>query len=382
VRIGIIAENYFPTLGGIQEHIRHLRNYLLSAGVSVVILTGSPNAEANAPYPADAERSVRRVAGAIRYKTGGTYTQATVSPGAALRLWRLLREERCDLLNIHGPCDIGLPMLASAMFGGPKVLTLHSCFPHAPWRTIVSPYYKWVFSRARSVIAVSEAARDAMRSYATFDSEIVPNGVDCAYWASGRPSRRYRAPNMRNILYIARLEPRNGPDLIIDAFSLIAEALPDVRLIMAGDGPQRAKYETRVPERLRARVHFMGAVYDERPDLLASCDVMVIPARAVGFSILVLEAFAAGLPIVAGPGLGVDRAGSHWSNVVLSEALSPESLARTIVQTLDTDHTARIARGRAIAEQHDWSHVGPQILRVFERTLAVQSAGAASQKPA
>ena len=375
MRIGIIAENYFPTLGGIQEHIRHLRDYLLSAGVDVTIFTGEPKVEAGSPYPADAERSVKRVGGAFRYRTGGTYTQATASPKAALRLRRLLREEPCDLLNIHGPCDFGLPMLGLAMFGGPKVLTLHSCFRHALWRTIVSPYYKWVFSQATSVLAVSEGARDAMRRYATFEADIVPNGVDCAYWASGKPSRRYRVPNTRNILYIARLEPRNGPDLILDAFSQIAEAIPDVRLIMAGDGPQRAKYEARVPEHLRGRVHFIGAVYDERADLLASCDVMVIPARAVGFSILVLEAFAAGLPIIAGPCFGVNRAGAHWSNVMLSEALSPESLGRTLLQSLNADHTARIARGRAIAEQYDWSRVGPQILRVFERTLAVRSGG-------
>jgi phosphatidylinositol alpha-mannosyltransferase len=379
VRIGIIAENYFPTLGGIQEHIRHLRNYLLSAGVGVSLFTGSPATEAGAPYPADAERSVKRVGRAFRYSTGGTYTQATMSPNAALRLRRLLREEPCDLLNIHGPCDFGLPMLALAM-GGPKVLTLHSCFHHALWRTIISPYYKWVFSRATSVIAVSEAARDAMQRYAKFDAEIVPNGVDCAYWAAGKPSPRYRVPNTRNILFIARLEPRNGPDLIIDAFAQVADALPDVRLIMAGDGPQRAKYEARVPERLRARVNFIGAVYDERPDLLASCDVMVIPARAVGFSILVLEAFAAGLPIVAGPCFGVDRAGAHWSNVVLSQALEPQSLARTLVQTLDTDHSDRIAHGRAIAEQYDWSRVGPQILGVFERAIATRSGGAATRK--
>jgi phosphatidylinositol alpha-mannosyltransferase len=382
MRIGIIAENYFPTLGGIQEHIRHLRNYLLSAGVNVAIFTGMPNVETSEPNPADAERSVKRVGGAFRYKTGGTYTQATVGPTAAFRLRRLLREEPCDVLNIHGPCDFGLPMLAAMMRTSPKVLTLHSCFPHAFWRTAISPYYKWVFSRAKSVIAVSEAARDAMHRYASFNAEIVPNGVDCAYWKAGRPSHRYLTPNTRNILYMGRLEPRNGPDLIIDAFSKVADAIPEARLIMAGAGPKRAEYELRVPEHLRERVKFIGAVYDERPDLLASCDLMVIPARAVGFSILVLEAFAAGRPVVAGPCLGINRAGDHWSNVILSEALTPESLASTLVQALETDHSERIARGRTIAERYDWTRIGPQLLGVFERAAARGSVRAARSKAA
>jgi phosphatidylinositol alpha-mannosyltransferase len=382
MRIGIIAENYFPTLGGIQEHIRHLRNYLISVGISVAIFTGTPTVEADAPGPLDAERSVKRVAGALRYKTGGTYTQATVSPAAVLRLRQLLQDEPCDVVNIHGPCDIGLPMVAAAMRTSPKVLTLHSCFPHAFWRTAISPYYKWVFSRAKSVIAVSEAARDAMQRYASFETQIIPNGVDCAYWAAGKPSPRYATPNGRNILYLGRLEPRNGPDLIIDAFARVASLLPDVRLIMAGAGPRQSEYEARVPELLRHRVHFIGAVYDERPDLLASCELMVIPARAVGFSIMVLEAFAAGRPVVAGPCLGVAQAGDHWSNVILSETLTPDAFASTLVRALDTDHADRIARGRAIAERYDWSRIGPQLLNVFEQAASKPSVATAKSKAA
>ncbi|HEX7499372.1 MAG TPA: glycosyltransferase, partial [Polyangia bacterium] len=126
----------------------------------------------------------------------------------------------------------------------------------------------------------------------------------------------------------------------------------------------------------------IGAVYDERPNLLASCDVMVIPARAVGFSILVLEAFAAGRPVVAGPCLGIDRAGDHWSNVILSETLTPESFARTLVKALDTDQSERVARGRAIAELYDWSRIGPQLLGVFESAASRASVRVAKSKAA
>ncbi len=72
--------------------------------------------------------------------------------------------------------------------------------------------------------------------------------------------------------------------------------MPDVRLLMAGDGPMRAELEAQVAPELRGRVEFTGAIYDQRPELLASSSVFLLPARAVGFSIMVLEAFAAGLP--------------------------------------------------------------------------------------
>jgi phosphatidylinositol alpha-mannosyltransferase len=102
----------------------------------------------------------------------------------------------------------------------------------------------------------------------------------------------------------------------------------------------------------------------------------------VGFSILVLEAFAAGRPVVAGPCLGVNRAGDHWSNVILSETLTPESFARALVQALETDHSERVARGRAIAELYDWSRIGPRLLDVFERAASRVSIRVAKSKAA
>jgi len=317
LRVGLVAESYYPTLGGIQEHVRHLRNLLDRRGVEVTILTGRPNASA-APGPDDAEQRVVRVGRARTYGSGGTFTQATIGPLAAYRFYRALRRGQFDLLNIHGPCDVGLVFWALSLFRGSHVLTLHSCFPDARWRHRVAAYYRWVFRRAAAVIAVSEATAQSMGRYAAFQSTIIPNGIDTAYWRAS-PSPSYLRPGTRNLVYLGRLEERNGPDVAIDAFCRIALWSPDVRLLMAGDGPMRPALQAQVPAQLRERVEFLGAVYDQRPELLASSSVFLLPARAVGFSIMVLEAFAAGLPVVALPALGTDRAGEHWSNVIVAK---------------------------------------------------------------
>lgn len=373
-RVGIVAENYFPTLGGIQEHIRHLRNFLVDRGIDVTIITGTPQVKGHAPVPADADRNVVRVGPAMQYGIGGSFTQATFGPNVARRFARLLREKQFDVLNIHGPCDPGLPTLARLLYRGPQVQTLHSCFPHAKWRTIVAPYYRWVLRKSAGVIAVSEATRDAMGRYARFDAQLVPNGVDCDYWAKGRKSDAFGAWSGRTLVYLGRLEARNGFDLLLDAFVRLAEKRPDVRLLVAGDGPERTRYESEVPPALREKVKFLGALYDERPDLFASADMMVLPARAVGFSILVLEAFAAGLPVVALPCIGVGRAGDHWKNVMLAREPNAASLAAAVDEALDADPTAREARvqaGRAIATSYDWTRIGPQILDVLENAVRV-----------
>lgn len=368
-RVGIVAESYFPSLGGIQEHVRHLRNLLDRQGVEVTILTGQP-APTSTPGPADADRGVVRVGRARTLRSGGTFIQATFGPMVAYNLHRALRAGQFDVLNIHGPCDFGLASLALAMFRGPKVLTLHSCFPDARWRRRVAAYFRWVFRQASAVIAVSEATAQSMGRYASFESTIIPNGIDVASWRA-TPSPRYTRPGMRNLVYLGRLEERNGPDVAVESFARIAPRFPDLRLLMAGDGPMREVLEAQVPPELRPRVEFLGAVYDQRAELLASSSMFLLPARAVGFSIMVLEAFAAGLPVVALPALGTDRAGDHWSNVVVAADNTAPAFADAVVETLRGEQGDRIARGRSIAEALDWDHVGNRILDVFHRVAHV-----------
>ena len=363
MKVGIVTENYFPTLGGIQEHVYHMKKHLTAHGVEVRVITGIPRTHERAG-PSDAEVDVVRVGRAARYGTMGTFTHATMGPRAALGFATALRRERFDLLHVHSPCDPGLPMLAQVLYRGPRVATLHSYFPHRPFRSLAAPYYHHVLSHADAVLAVSPGTRDAMARYARFDCEVVPNGVDCAMWEGGRP-RPDLQDGRRHILFVGRLEPRNGCDLLVDAFAAIARERPDVDLLIAGDGPQRAELEARAGERVR----FLGAVYEERPDLYASSRLMVIPARAVGFSILVLEAFAASLPVVALPAPGVSQAGGHFRAAILADDNTPAGLARAILGALDADHTARVAEGRDIARAHDWSVVAARVLAIYRGVL-------------
>src|SRR3954467_268124 len=99
LRVGIVAESYFPSLGGIQEHVRHLRNHLGRRGVEVTILTGRPSAT-DVPGPDDAEQRVIRVGRAHTFRSGGTFTQATIGLAAAYNFRRALRNGQFDLLNI------------------------------------------------------------------------------------------------------------------------------------------------------------------------------------------------------------------------------------------------------------------------------------------
>ena len=182
MKVGILCENYFPTLGGEQEHILNLRRHLESPAdgsepVDVRIIV--PHVAYDAWHgPADDDHVIRP-AHSVRVHGEGSASQSTITPSAFGALKRIFARERFDLLHIHAPVDVGLPSWALWTFDGPIVGTIHSYFTHTWKRNLLRPWYRYVMGRMTRVIAVSEAARDAMGRYARFESTVIGNGVDC-----------------------------------------------------------------------------------------------------------------------------------------------------------------------------------------------------------
>jgi phosphatidylinositol alpha-mannosyltransferase len=370
MKIAFLAENYFPTLGGIQEHIYHLARNMMARGHEVRVLTGLPQVDVWRG-PRD-EGWVRRVGRARRYSVMGSRTTLTFGPAVAWRLRRALRDENFDLVHVHAPCDLGLPALLYPLYRGPVVATLHSPMNDPSMlRWLAAPYYQWVLRRGcDAVISVSDAARTAMGRYARFDSRLVPNGVDGAVLASGKPIPRF-LDGLTNILMLGRLEHRNGPDILLAALPRILAARPDVRLLVAGEGKNgTADYAALVPPPLRERVVFLGAVYDERPDLYASARLCVLPARSGSFSIIVLEALAAGVPVVATPFVAGWQQERHWRPVRVTPDFSAEGLAATVLEALSEDPGPRIEEGREVARSYDWTEISRQVEMVYDDVLA------------
>jgi phosphatidyl-myo-inositol alpha-mannosyltransferase len=374
MKVGILCENYFPTLGGEQEHIFNLRRHLESpqdgsAPLDVRIIV--PQVAYDVwRGPRDDDR-VLRPAKSVRVHGLGSASEATLTPRALPALRRLFARERFDLLHIHAPCDIGLPNWALWTFHGPIVGTIHSYFTHAPIRTLAAPWYRYVMRRMTRVIAVSEAARDTMARYANFACTIIGNGVDCDRVQAGRPIPRFQ-DGVKNVLCLGRLEPRNGIDVVIDAFGLLAAERPDVRLILAGDGPMRPQYEAqvaRLPASIAARVVFFGAVWEERADLYATAHCFALAARKASFSILLLEALAAGLRVAALPGEGTARAGNHWSLAEMARSDTPADYAVALGRALASATPESVEEAQAMARSHDWSRVVPRVRRVYDEAV-------------
>ncbi len=371
MKVGLLCENYFPTLGGEQEHLFNLRRHLEhprdgSPPVDVRVIV--PRVTCDVWRGPVDDASILRPARSVRIHGYGSASEATLTPRAWFALRTIFARERFDLLHIHAPCDIGLPGWALLTYDGPIVGTIHSYFAHVPIRTLMAPYYRWVMGRMTKVIAVSEAARDTIGRYARFESTVIPNGVDCDGFAQGRPMTQF-SDGMINVLGIARLEERNGIDIIIDAFALLARERGNIRLLLAGDGPLRGRYEAQaaaLPRAISGRIAFLGAVWDERANLYASAHCFVLGARKASFSILLLEALAAGLRVAAIPGEGSSKAGEHWSLAEMASSQSAADLSAAIARALAPTSLDYLSHARAMARRFDWGAIVPRIRRVYD----------------
>jgi phosphatidylinositol alpha-mannosyltransferase len=378
MKIGILCENYFPTLGGEQEHILNLRRHLecprdQAPPIDVRIIV--PLAAHSTWHGPEDDDHVLRPARSVRIHGYGSASEATLTPRALLALRALFEKERFDLLHIHAPCDIGLPSWALWAYDGPIVGTIHSYFTHTPIRRLVAPWYRYVMRRMTRVIAVSESARDTIARYADFECTIIGNGVDTEAFESGRPIRRI-LDGRTNILSVARLEARNGIDIVIDAFALLARERSDLHLLVAGDGPLRRVYEAQVAQLTKSigsRVEFLGAVWQERADLFASAHCFALGARKASFSILLLEALAAGLPVAAIPGEGTETAGEHWGLTEMAPSCRPEDYADALRRALVPPSRAFVTRAHDMARAHDWSRIVPRIRQVYEAALGASA---------
>jgi glycosyltransferase involved in cell wall biosynthesis len=192
-------------------------------------------------------------------------------------------------------------------------------------------------------IANCEAVKRALLARAGIDPArvvILYGGVDTERY---RPRARDGRSAGPLIGLVARLHPDKGQMLLLEAAPAIFRALPDARIIMAGDGPQRGEIEARIRAlALDGRIDLLGDRRDI-PDLLATMDLLVLPSASEGFANAALEGSASGLPVVVSdvggnPEIVLDRVTGR-----VFPSGNPERLAECVIGLLREPETGREA---------------------------------------
>jgi glycosyltransferase involved in cell wall biosynthesis len=264
-------------------------------------------------------------------------------PGA-LTLARIVRDLEIDLIHAHMARDYPLAAIASKRAGdAPLVLTRHVLFP-------INRIHRKALARAARFIAVSEAVARSLKSQKILEAQkivTIHNGIDIERFALSSGSKDRTRPTNAPLLVgmVGHIAPIKGQEDFIRAASIIAQRRTDVSFIIIGadksrQGENRAAMEALAAKlKVDKRVHFAGWQKDVR-SLLSKLDVFVSASRSEPFGLVILEAMATGVPVVATASEGALEIIENGVTGRIVPIADPESLAAAVTDLLD-DPAAR-----------------------------------------
>lgn len=375
LRVGMVCPYSFDVPGGVQNHVLGLARYLRQAGHRPYVL--APGELGAATEGLDVEEFVS-VGTAMPVRYNGSVARVNFGPLSAARVGRWLRKGRFDVLHIHEPITPSISLLALWAAEQPVVATFHAATPRSRSMQLASGVLRGAIEKIDAGIAVSESARNVVVQHLGRDAVVIPNGIEFDDFARWRPSTgpeqlagSPRSSDHPKLIFLGRLdEPRKGLDVLLAAVPLIMKTRPDLEVIVAGQGNRP------LPEWCCS----LGMINPEaKIALLNSADVFVAPHLArESFGIVLLEAMASGVPIVASelPSF-LDVLGSPRDEGRLGEVFAagdPDALAASVLRVLDQPNPVRTLRAREAARRYDWSAVGATVVAVYRAALSAAPA--------
>ncbi|MCI0344410.1 MAG: glycosyltransferase family 4 protein [Chloroflexi bacterium] len=374
MKVGLVTPYVYPQPGGVNQHVRYLYQNLRLRGHDVRILTTSHGLQRAS------EGDVIRIGKGFSMPANGSVGTITLSPRFLGQVRDVLDREEFDLLHFHEPFVPFLSPILLRMSNSVNIATFHAysgwSFSYQMGARLMGRYARRLHGR----IAVSAAARHFIDRYFPGDYKVIPNGVDLERFRRAVPIARWQ-DGTRNLLFVGRFESRKGLLELLKAYRLLRRAGCQCRLLVVGSGPQEREARRYLMTRRMGGVVFLGRASDEERDaLFKTADVYISPATGrESFGIVLLEAMAAGAPIVCSDIHGYKGVVRRGREALLVPPKKPKAIAAAVARLLSDDELrARMgASGMARAEEFSWERVTAKVDDYYGfviRRLAAQGA--------
>ena len=344
--------------GGVQQQVLGLARSLRAKGHEVRVL-----GPCDGPPP---DAFVTPLGNSLPTAVNGSIAPLAPDASAALRTIRALNDEAFDVVHVHEPLVPGPSLTALLVKMAPVVATFHSAGESAAYRTF-SRQLKWVASRIDIRVAVSKDAVELAQRYIGGDYEVLFNGIELGDYSTPSTSPRENA-----IFFIGRHEERKGLSNLLEA---LAHLPPDVRLWIASDGPQTAELKIRFGS--DSRIEWLGRISDsEKISRMSRASVFCAPSlHGESFGVVLLEAMAAGTPVVASNLDGYRNVATDDETALLVETGNVASLASALARVLDDSQLAArlTANGREHAQRFSMDALADRYIELYERALHMEA---------
>ena len=367
LKIGIVSPYGYPHPGGVNEHVRFTYEAMSRLGHDVWIITSKYGKER------ENEGHIIRLGTGWAFPANGSVGRVTLGWRFKQQAREVLDAQRFDILHFHEPF---VPFLSPTVLEASRtvnIATFHAFGGFSPSYWIGRRFAGDLASRLHGRIAVSGAARHFISRYFPGEYRIIPNGVDLDRFASAEPFEALRDGTL-NILFVGRFEERKGLIHLLKAYHRLRKRHVDARLLVVGAGPKRREYRRYVALRGIRDVEFLGRVSDDdKARYFASADIFCAPATGQeSFGIVLLEAMAAGVPIVASDIHGYKQVVQRGVQGLLVEPRNPRALAAALYAlATDADLRHRMGdAGRERAPEYSWDRVTERVIEFYREVRA------------
>ena len=375
MRVAIVSETFLPKVDGIVKVACLLLDHLTARGIEVMLI--APRYGENRHYNDTPIRSLPSIAVPL-------YPEARLG-FVTTGLFRDIAAFQPDIAHLFHPAMTGIPTMAMLKWlGVPTVASFHLDYARLASqfqvgglrldvaRPLIDRLTRRVFNWADARLAPSQLVQRQMQHMGIRDVGLWRRGVDAAAFHPRFRSSAMRAemsqghPDDTLLVYVGRLSDEKQLEHIRPAL----QQLSNIRLALVGDGPARKRLEQYFAG---LPVSFQGYLRGDRlASAYASADIFVFPSRLETFGLVVVEAMAAGLPVVAARVGGVSE--------VLREGITG--------YTFESGDTSRLAQGiraiaadrekmrwmgrqaRAFAETQSWTAIMDELIAEYERLLS------------
>jgi phosphatidylinositol alpha-mannosyltransferase len=303
MKIGLVCPYSINKQGGVLEVVLALKDGLQARGHTAKIITPLPRGN-NVEHPED----IIFFGTSTDFRSTSHTTAQISSTADNDEIDAILKHEKFDILHFHEPW---IPFLSRQLLqrsSSVNIATFHAKIPESVVsRSViraVTPYLKSVMKYLHTYTAVSESGAEYVASLTDEPITIIPNGINLKKYR--KAAKKKRKGDEATVLFIGRLERRKGVKHLLTAFQILAQENPHIKLVIAGDGPEREKLELLAEDLKIPNVSFLGYVSEElKMELLAEADLLCSPALfGESFGIVLLEAMATGTVCIAGNNSG------------------------------------------------------------------------------
>ena len=301
-----------------------------------------------------------------------------------------LRKIKPDIIHTHTPFSVGWEAILSAkIFKIPIIGTHHTFYDHylkhvkLDYRWAKKPSWKYMagyYNFCDLILSPTDSLAGELKNHGmNKPTEILANSIDTNFFKPvSNPAEQKQIKNSfgingKSLVYMGRVSYEKSIDQVIKAVSLVAKEIPDIKLVVVGDGPERTRLEKLAGHlRIRNNVLFTGMKHNqELVKTLQANDVFLTASKSENMPLSVLEAMATGLPVIAADALGIPEIVKDNVNGFLTPPEQPEIMAEKITELINNDDLLKkfSEASRKLSLNHSREYIAKLLEKTYKKLI-------------